>query len=221
MRIAGVVVVLLAVVPAAAAPEAPPQVSKLPAHYAPLFVDGKVFTYDAKVITWDYAWLESNSDKKPWKKATEKLPATTCKVVKVTTFAASIASQVTCDAQPFGEGRDWKFPVAAIYVATRRGLWLANTSELPTTEPSLDGATLLIAARPKAANKTVREGVKGQGPYYSVTTGVRREGSSWCTFTRTNGAPHDGVTSVCYGGGITSGRNDVGGELHDASFKAR
>jgi hypothetical protein len=220
MRIACLLVVLV-VRAAMAAPDAPPQVGKLPAHYAKLFVEGQVFVYDAKVTTWDYAWLENNSEKKPWKKATEKLPVTTCKVVKVTTFAASIASQVTCDGHPFGEGKQWKFPVAAIYVATARGLFLPNAEDVSTTEPSLDDATLLIAAKPKATQKTVMEGVKGQGPYYSVTTGVRREGRAWCTFSRTRGAPHDGVQSLCFGGGITSGRNDVGGELHDASFRAR
>ena len=216
MRIAALLVLLVGT--ASAAPDAPPPVGKLPAHYAKLFVEGTVWIYDAKVVTWDYVWLETH-DKKPWKKATEKLPPTTCKVVKVTTFAASIASQVTCDGHPFGEGKQWKFPVPAIYVATAKGLFIPNLAEVPTTEPSLEDATLVIAAKPKVTKKVQR--TADDPGAFVVTSGVRRERSAWCVFSSTRGAPHDGESTICYGGGITSGRNDISGELHDASFKAR
>jgi len=219
MRSAALVVVLLAG-SASAEPDAPPQVGKLPAHYAKLFVVGTTWTYDAKVTTWDYAWLETHSHKKPWKKATEKSTAI-CRVEKVVTFAASIASQVTCDSHPFGESKQWKFPIAGIYVATARGLSFAGRSDLPADEVMLAGAELLIAAKPKLSRRTVKEGVAGEGPVYTVTSGIRREGSAWCTFSSTRGAAHDGARSLCFGGGVTSGRNDIGGELHDASFRAR
>ena len=190
----------------------------LPKHYAQLFVDGKQWTYDVRITTWDYAKLENLDSKVPvrrWPKRTTP-HVVVCSVAKVSKLGASTVSQITCD-----KDVDDKVDIAGIYVATAKGLHRYGGTTLPQTESDLDELDPpLIAAKPKAMRKTTKEPFT-ENDHYRLTRAVQFVGGAWCTSVRLDGAAHDGTRKTCFGGGIASGGNDVAGELHDVQFKAR
>ncbi|MBL0219505.1 MAG: hypothetical protein IPQ07_37260 [Myxococcales bacterium] len=191
---------------------------KLPAHYAKLFDVSSTWTYALSRTTWDYDQIEKEPDQRKWKKKTDKLAPITCKVARAFRLGARSVSEVTCDRE---EG--WKFTVSGMYLATPSGLRRYNNVVWPTTGEDLGADTdheLLIAAAPKAITKRTKEGGEG-GPRYTRTQSLTREGTAWCTSRSTSGAPHDGIETICYGGVITRGRNDIGGELDDLTYRTR
>lgn len=191
---------------------------KLPAHYAQLFVEGTQWTYDVKVTTWDHAKLENIDTQrvpmKRWPRRVEK-HVVTCRVAKVAQLGAAAVAEVTCDKEV-----DRKVDVPGIYVATAVGLHRYGGT-FPQTEGDVaDLDPPLIAAKPKALNKTTNEPLAGTDTY-RLTQTVKRAGAAWCTSQRFDGAAHDGTRSTCFGGGITSGGDDIAGELHDVQYRAR
>ena len=191
----------------------------LPKHYAQLFVDGKQWTYDVRITTWDYAKIENLDPQKVpvrrWPKRTQT-HVVVCSVAKVARLGAATVSQITCD-----KTVDEKVDIAGIYVATATGLHRYGGDVFPQTEAEL--APLdppLIAAKPKPMRKTTKEPFTDSS-HFHVTLAVQSRGGAWCTSQRLDGAPHDGTRTTCFGGGIASGGNDVAGELHDVQYTVR
>ena len=190
----------------------------LPKHYAQLFVEGKQWTYDVRITTWDYAKLGNLDSKVPvsrWPKRTQP-HVVVCSVAKVARLGAATVSQITCDKEI-----DSKVDIAGIYVASANGLHRYGGTAFPQTEAELEPLDPpLIAAKPKAMRKTTKEPFTDTD-HYRITRAVQFTGGAWCTSERLDGAAHDGTRKTCFGGGIASGGNDVAGELHDMQYVVR
>lgn len=210
MRVVMVILSAVLVTPAFAKPS-------LPAHYAKLFEQGKRWTYDVSVTTWDYQALEEiktpNSKRHPWPTKTVKLVGT-CVVARTAEIGTSTIAEVTCD-RPVDPKFDRTVP--GIYVANRRGLHRLNGVAFPATEDDLAYLDLLIAAKPKAQLSRKRD----EFAKSTLITGVRKAASGWCAYASSEGAAHDGNTSLCFDGRIGSGRDDVAAELNDVTFRVR
>lgn len=211
MKLAAIALVGILSTSAAAGPP-------LPAHYAELFDEGRRWTYDVKVTTWDHAKMENLDTQrvpmKPWPRRVEK-HVVTCRVAKVAQLGSARVAEVTCDKEV-----DRKLDVPGIYVATAAGLHRYGGTFPQSESDVADLDPPLIAAKPKAMRETTNEPFAGNDTY-RLTRTVKRGGAAWCTSQRFDGAAHDGTRSMCFGGVITRGGDDIAGELHDVQYRAR
>lgn len=176
---------------------------KPPAHYAKLFEKDRVLVYDLVHTYPDYEKAQrQNLDDKPvtrWPRITER-SVIKCKVTRVVTFSASIASQVECDV----EAMPMVPYVGGVFLANAAGLY--RIGEIPANEADLpkgdDLGSLEIPATPKVARTAVPQpNNDGKG-----VSGVRQSGGSWCSYGELTGASHghNGSSYTCFGRGAIS-----------------
>ena len=186
----------------------------LPAHYAPLFDQGKTWVYDTSLQYW-------GGDDKPARRTDRDKVA--CKVVEVTHRAGATISRITCDKDL---GR--KFEVPGYYAGTAKGLWhFAEPDHAPDADAIREilKEPPLVAAQPVVV-ETVRHIDSLDKKHDTIISGVRESAKikGWCVYEDSSHADPDGGRVVaCYGAsiGIQSGYNDIGGELNKFEFTAR
>ena len=120
-----------------------------------------------------------------------------CQADEVKPFSGGITSHIKCNLPTEIADETGTFPVEGIWMANRSGVWHVP----PGATPSLDNATLVLAARPSEGH-VAPEDLTGNDQYAEVA----KDGDAWCT-THKAQLDVENYLTLCFAPeGVRSGR---------------
>ena len=176
--------------------------------FAALFVKGAATQYDVVTRTtyWDDQDPTADANGNVTKETTSTMTCTVDEVVDVT--GGGRGAYLACSPEP-------NVPVGGAsptggYVATADGLWRVDKAVAEVVAADLTADTMLLAAKPVAAERKHEEPDGSGGSLYKVEQ--RPVDGAWCA-TRASWAGDDGGATLCFaaGKGLVSGVAYFGG----------